>query len=350
MFKEMKDAGYVIDTDTYVQVMREFRMRKMVKDAVELFEHRMNSPFQYLSNECSLLLHAIASAVDPDLDLMSRVVKKYEAAGYCLLKSDYEGIHCCLLSAGKFDEAEQIIRTMNRAGYEPSSIIHKQLIFGLCKARRLEEAIELLDEMEAQGCIPVVETAMIAVMRCCCDIDGVDKAFLWFGKMVKKGFDADAGLLDVLVNGFLKEKRVIEGYQFLVEMVDKARVAPRHATLKNLIEELLGERRLEEALNLLRLIQKRNYEPDPEPFIQYISKFGSVEGAWVFLRTLSKKQSKKHVSVLGCQLVFQSFFNEGRRSEAEELFCKCPRYIHKNPALRVLFSSSGSSNVVAASA
>lgn len=40
----------------------------MVKDAVELFEHRMDGPFQYLSNECSLLLRAIASAVDPDLD------------------------------------------------------------------------------------------------------------------------------------------------------------------------------------------------------------------------------------------------------------------------------------------
>nr|XP_027121871.1 pentatricopeptide repeat-containing protein At3g48250, chloroplastic-like [Coffea arabica] len=239
MFKEMKDAGYVIDTDTYIQVMREFRTRKMVKDAVELFEHRMNSPFQYLPNDCSLLLRAIASTVDPDLDLMSRVVKKYEAAGYSLLKRDYEGIHRCLLSAGKFDEAEQIVRTMNRAGYEPSSIIHKQLIFGLCKARRLKEAIELLDEMEAQGCVPDVETGMIELLSCCCDIDGVDKAFLWFGKMVKKGFDADAGLVDVLVNGFLKEKRVIEGYQFLVELVDKARVAPKHATLKSLIEELL---------------------------------------------------------------------------------------------------------------
>lgn len=233
---------------------------------------------------------------------MSRVVKKYEATGYSLLKSDYEGIHMCLLSAGKFDEAEQIIRTMNRAGYA-SSIIHKQLIFGLCKARRLEEAIEVLDEMEAQGCIPDVETG-IALMRCCCDINGVDKAFLWLGKMVKQGFDADAGLLDVLVNGFLKVKRVTEGYQFLVEMVEKAHVAPWHATLKNLIEELLGESRLKEAFNLLWLIKKWNYRPDPEPFIQYISKFGSVEDAWAFLRALCKKQRKKGNICLGLPRCF----------------------------------------------
>lgn len=349
MFKGMKDAGYVVDTDTYVQVMREFRKRKMVKDAVELFEHRMDSPFQYLPNDCSLLLRGIASTLDPDLDLMSRVVKKYEAAGYCLLKSDYEGIHRCLSSAGKFDEAEKVIQTMKRAGYEPSHIIHKNLIYGLCKARRLEEACEVLDAMKAQGCIPDIET-WVVLIRCCCDVDGVDKALPWFGKMVKQGFDADAGLLDVLVNGFLKEKRVIEGYQFVLEMVDKAHAKPWLTTLNNLIEELLGERRLEEALNLLRLVKKRNYKPDPEPFVQYISKFGSVEDAWAFLRTLSKKQSKKHVSVFGCQRIFHSFFNESRHSEAEELFLKCPKYIRKDPAFSVLFASSGSSNAVAASA
>ncbi|XP_027124061.2 pentatricopeptide repeat-containing protein At3g48250, chloroplastic-like [Coffea arabica] len=336
IFEEMKDAGYVIDSDTYVEVMLEFQKSKMVKDAVELFEYRMDTPFKYLEGECGLLFNVISSTSNPDLDLMFRVVKKYEAAGYCLLKSDYEGIHRCLTSAGKFDEAEKIIQTMRRAGYNQCDVTYRQLIFGLCKAGRLEEACEVVDMMEAQGYIPGIKT-WIALTKGYCDVNGVDKALPWFGILVKKGFDANAGLLDFLVYGFLKEKRVIGAYELDMEMVGKAHMIPWHATFRNLIEELLGERRLEEALNLLRLMMKQDYRPYREPFVQYISKFGSVEDAWEFLMALSKKT---YPSLLACQRVFKSFFNEGRHCEAKELLLKCPDHISRRPAICTLFGSS----------
>ncbi|XP_027121591.1 pentatricopeptide repeat-containing protein At3g48250, chloroplastic-like [Coffea arabica] len=338
MVKEMKDAGYEIDIDTYVKVMREFQKSMMVKDAVELYEHMMDSPFKPLEKECSLLLRAIAYAQDPDLDLMLRVVKKYEDAGYCLLKNDYDGIHRCLTSVGKFDEAEKILETMRNAGYEPDNITYSQLIFGLCKAKRLEEACEVLDVMEAQGCTPDIKTWTILIKGYCV-VNEVDKALLWLGKMVEKGIDADADLLDVLVYGFLIEKRVVGAYQLVVEMIDKAHVRPWQATFKDLIEKLLGERRLEEALNLLHLMKKQNYPPYPEPIIQYVSKFGSVDDAWGCLMAISNKQ---YPSVSAYQRVFQSFFNEGRHSEAKDLLFKCPHHIRKHSAISSLFGSSES--------
>ncbi|KAL3529811.1 hypothetical protein ACH5RR_009133 [Cinchona calisaya] len=344
MVKEMKSAGYEIDIDTYVKIMREFQKNYMSKDAVELYEHMMDSPFKPLEKECSLLLRVIAGTRDPDLDLMFRVVKKYEAAGYCLLKIDYDGIHRCLTSVGNFNEAEKIIETMKTAGYEPDNITYSQLVFGLCKARRLEEACEVLDVMEAQDCIPDIKTWTILIKGHCA-ANEVDKALLCFAKMVEKGFDADADLLDVLLNGFLSQKKVVGAYKLVIEMVNKTCMIPWQATYKLLIEKLLGDRRLEEALNLLRLMKKQNYPPYAQPFVQYISKVGSVEDAWEFLMALSSKQ---YPSVSAYQHVFQSFFDEGRHSEAKDLLFKCPHHIRKHDAICSLFGSSKSSSSVAA--
>lgn len=343
MVKEMKSAGYEIDIDTYVKIMREFKKTCMLKDAVELYEHMMDSPFKPLAKECSYLLFAIAWSKDPDLDLMFRVVKKYEAAGYHLLKADYDGIHRCLTSAGNFGEAETIIETMKNAGYEPDNITYSQLIFGLCKSRMLEEACEVLDVMESQGCIPDIKTWTILI-KGHCDANEVDKALLCFAKMVEKGFDADAELLDVLLNGFLGQKKVVGAYKLLIEMVNNARVIPWQSTYKHLIEKLLAESRLEEALDLLRLMKKQNHPPYSPPLVQYISKFGSVENALEFLMALS---NKKYPSVSAYRHVFQSFFDEGRHSEAKDLLFKCPHHIRKHPAVCNLFGSSNSSSPVA---
>ncbi|KAL3512733.1 hypothetical protein ACH5RR_025450 [Cinchona calisaya] len=231
MVKEMKSVGYEIDIDTHVKIMREFQKNYMAKDAVELYEHMMDGPFKPLVKECSLLLCVIAGVTDPDLDLMFRVVKKYEAAGYSLVKSDYDGIHRCLTSVGNFDEAEKIIETMKSAGCGPDNITYSQLVFGLCKARRLEEACEVLDVMEARGCIPDIKTWTILIKGHCA-ANEVDKALLCFAKMVEKGFDADADLLDVLLNGFLSQKKVVEAYKSVIEMVNKTHVIPWQTTHK----------------------------------------------------------------------------------------------------------------------
>ncbi|KAI5665136.1 hypothetical protein M9H77_24459 [Catharanthus roseus] len=346
MVKEMKTAGYEIDIDTYVKISRELQKSKMLKDAVELYEHMMDSPFKPLAKECGLLLRSIAACRNPDLDLVFRVIKKYEAAGNCMLKADYDGIHRSLTSVGRFDEAEKVVETMRNAGYEPDNITYSQLVYGLCKAQRLEEASKLLDTMEEEGCVPDIKTWTILI-KGHCDANEVDKALLCFAKMVEKEFEADADLLDVLLNGFLSQRRVVGAYSLLKEMVSKFRLVPWQATYKNLIEKLLGERKLEEALDLLRLMKKQNYPPHAKPFVLYISRNGSVEDALELLRTLSSKQ---YPSVSAYGHVFQSFFDESRYSEAKDLLFKCPHHIREHPAISNLFGSSKSSNASPASA
>lgn len=343
MIKEMKSIGYVMDLDTYIKISRRFQKNKMFKDAVELYDLMMDEPYKPSIQDCSVLLQTIAGDRNPDLDLVFKVVNKYEAAGNSLSKIVYDGIHRALTSVGRFDEAVKIMQAMKNAGYEPDNITYSQWVYGLCKARRLEEASEVLDVMEENGCVPDLKTWTILI-KGYCTAGEVDKGFFLFAKMMEKSCDFDADLLDVMIDGFVSQNRVDGAFKLLMEMVNKAQVRPWQATFKNLIQKLLGERKLEEALILLRLMRKHNYPPNVEPFVQYVSKYGTVDDALEFLKTSSFKE---YPSVSSYRSIFHSFFQEGRQFEAKDMLFKCPLHIRKHKAICSLFGSADNCNTSA---
>ncbi|XP_020420068.1 pentatricopeptide repeat-containing protein At3g48250, chloroplastic [Prunus persica] len=336
VIEEMKGAGHELDLDTYIKITRQFQKSKMMEDAVKLYELMMDGPYKPSAQDCSMLLRSISANDKPDLDMVFRVAKKFESAGNTLSKAVYDGIHRSLTSAGSFDEAEKITKVMRNAGYEPDNITYSQLVFGLCKAKRLEEACKVLDEMEANGCVPDIMTWTILIQGHCA-ANEVDTALVCFAKMIEKGCDADADLLDVLINGFLKQRKIEGAYKLLIEMVNMTRLRPWQATYKNLIENLLGVRKLDEAFALLHLMKKQSYPPYPDPFVQYLSKFGSVEDAAEFFKALSVKEYPSSAAYVH---VFKSFFKEGRDSEAKELLYKCPYHIRKLGEISKLFGST----------
>ncbi|XWS60071.1 hypothetical protein CRYUN_Cryun07bG0002600 [Craigia yunnanensis] len=332
--EEMKGEGFEMDIDTYIKVSGNFQKFKMLEDAVKLYEVMMDGPYKPSAQDCSLLLRSISGADTQDLNLVFRVANKYEAAGHSLSKAIYDGIHRSLTRVGKFDEAAKIMKVMKNAGCEPDNITYSQLVFGFCKARRLEEACKVLDEMEAHGCSPDIKTWTILIQGHC-DANQIDNALMCFAKM-QKNCDADADLLDVLINGFVSQNRIDGAYKLLVEMINIVRLRPWQATFKILIEKLLGKRKLEESMNLLKLMKKQNYPPYPEPFIQYISKFGTVEDAMEFLKALSVKE----YPTIGAYLhVLESFLEEGRHSEAQDLLYKCPHHIRNHRKISELFGT-----------
>uniref|UniRef100_A0A7N0VEQ7 Pentatricopeptide repeat-containing protein n=1 Tax=Kalanchoe fedtschenkoi TaxID=63787 RepID=A0A7N0VEQ7_KALFE len=333
--EEMKNAGHEIDIDTYIKLSRLFQKYVMFEDAVRLYEVMMDGPYSPSSQECNMLLRSVATSTEPNMNLMWRVVKKYDASGHGRSKAVYDGLHRALTSLGKFDEAKKVVDTMKNAGYEPDNITYSQVVFGLCKFRRFEEACKVLDEMDVEGCVPDIKTWTILIQG---HFRGgeVDRALECFSKMIAKGIDPDADVLDVLVKGFLDHNEVERANQFIKETVGTLRLRPWQATYKHLIEVLLQGRKFEEALDLLVSMKNQNYPPCPEPFVEYISKHGTVADAVEFLSALS---SKAFPSISAYVNVFKSFINEGRHADATDLLYKCPHHVRSHQEIFKLFGS-----------
>ncbi|KAF9586864.1 hypothetical protein IFM89_039913 [Coptis chinensis] len=323
LVKELKSAGHDIDSDTYIKLSRSFRRSKMLKDAVELYEIMMDGPYNPPFSNCCTFLVEIALTNTPDLDFAFRVFNKYEASGQTLVRILYDMIHRSLTTVGRFDEAEKFLDTMRNVGHEPNNITYSHIVFGLTKAGRVEEACKILGEMEAQGYVLEFKTWEIIIQRHCLAGE-IDQALNIFNKILEKNIPADTDLLEVLVNGLCSRERVDDAYTLVIEMVEKVNIKPFLDTYKNLIQKLLGERKLKEALNLLRLMKKQNRPSLEEPFNDYISKFGTVDDAIDYLMAL---RVKKFPPVVIYSHAIESFCKEGRQSEAQDLLEKCPPHI-----------------------
>ncbi|XP_020527584.1 pentatricopeptide repeat-containing protein At3g48250, chloroplastic isoform X2 [Amborella trichopoda] len=323
MVKEMKESGFDMDMDSYVKLSRRFQKWNMLKEAVELYEFMSEGPYQPSVQHCGLLLRKLATSGNPGPDLVFRVVKKFEGAGNSLTKSIYDGIHRSLTSMGRFDEAQNILEAMEKAGFIPDNITYSQLIFGLCKAHRFDEACKFLDEMEALGCTPDLKTWTILIQGHCLAGE-VKEALSCFKKMLGKGVEADADLLEVLVAGFCNQNRPEDAYTLLSVMMTKTHLKPWQATYKILIEGLLGRRMLEEALKLLLLMKKQKLPAFVDPFIGYISKNGMAEDAMDLLKTLTLGQNPSSAVYVN---IFEAFMKEGRFTDAQDLLHRFPHHI-----------------------
>ncbi|KAK2355839.1 pentatricopeptide repeat-containing protein, mitochondrial [Trifolium repens] len=234
VLEEMKSVNHELDIDTYMKITMQLVKNQMMEEAVELYEHMMDGSYEPSAHDCCVLLNAIATSDLPNYDLVFIVAKKYESAGYTLTKEIYDGIHRCLINAGKFDEAENIVKTMRNAGYEPDNTTYSQVVFGLCKMKRAEEACMMLEKMESSGCIPEDKTWSILIQGHCA-ADELDKALLCLSKVIEKGCNADADAIGVLVDSFLSQEKIDDAYKFLVEMVRNFYASPRQCTYEKMI-------------------------------------------------------------------------------------------------------------------
>lgn len=312
--------------------------KKMLEDAVSLYEHMMNNPCEPAILDCGLLLRQISLSDPPDLELVSRVVFKYEAKGHTKSKIVYDGILRSLTKCGSFEEASEVVEKMKSEGFEPDNITYSQLVFGLCKSNRLDEACKVLDTMELSGCLPDVTTWTVLIQGHFSKGE-VDSALCCLTNMVSKNYEPDGELLDITVKGLCKVNRVTDAHVLFLKMGERSRnnnLKPRQATFKFLIEKLLEERKLKEALELLILMKKHKLPPFADLFPPYISKFGTVSDAMDFLRHLNSKDSPSPSAYL---ILFKAFFKEGRFSEAQDLLYKSPHHIRKYSDITKLFGS-----------
>ncbi|KAL2962060.1 hypothetical protein AAZX31_17G120200 [Glycine max] len=243
--EEMKSAGHELDIETYIKLSRMLLKNKMLEDVVKLYELIMDGHCSYKPSvgDCLLLLKSISASDMPDLDLG------------ILCKAIYDGIHKFLTGAGKLDEAENVVNHMRNAGYEPDNTYIQS-----------SEACKVLEEMESCGCIPDIKIWTILIQGHC-DANEIDRALLCLHETIEKGCKADAAVLGVLIDSFLSQKRIDDGYKLLVKIVRKHGKSPTQNTYLKLIDNLLEIGKFEEALDLLCLMISHTFTPFSEPFV-----------------------------------------------------------------------------------
>lgn len=333
LIDEMRTKGYDLEKATYIRVLNQFVRKKMLKDAVDLYEFAMNGNIKPSLQDCPFLLRKIVTSNELDIDLFSKVLKIYKESGNTLTNSTLDAVLKSLTSVGRYGECNKILKSMEEIGFYPGENSQGKIAFQLSKNSKTEEASEFLDLMEASGTSYKTFGSLIEGY---CLSNHLDKACDCFQKMITNVGPAFSGYpLETITNAYCSKGNPLEGYKCLFEAVNEKGVKPWHTTYKLLITKLLDHGLFNEAINLLSPMKRHGYPPYLDPFVKYVAKSGSSDETVVFLKAMTVKKVPSFAVYLR---VFKAYFKAGRHSEAQDFLSKCPRFVRNHVDVLNLFS------------
>ncbi|XP_020599030.1 pentatricopeptide repeat-containing protein At5g15980, mitochondrial-like [Phalaenopsis equestris] len=334
---KMRNAGYKLEHDVYFTVLDRFQKRKMVAAAIDLYEFAMAGPGKPPAGDFLHLLKKIVVSKDLDMTLITRIVTIFIKSGNTINASTFVGALKSLKSVGRLGECGNVLKAMEEGGFVADSSIHNQVVVGLCGAGKLDAACEHVRSLENLGLFPNLKAWAFLVQNHALAGE-LDKAVSYFHEMVETngcGHD-DGSAFEVLVSGLFKKNRNMDAFRILKEMVMKKKYRPQHSTYKLLIEKLVNQGSLKEAMSLLELMKGQGFPPFVEPFMVHMSKSGSVSDAMGFLKAMTVKQFP---SVAVFLRLFRALLEAGRHEVAHDILSKSPGCVRNHVDILDIFSS-----------
>ncbi|XP_028778110.1 pentatricopeptide repeat-containing protein At3g02490, mitochondrial-like [Neltuma alba] len=333
---EMRNKGHEMQSETYVKVLGRFCKRKMIKDAVELYEFAMAGAHKPSPQCCTFLLKKIAVSKQFDMTLLSRVVKVFTGSGNVLTSSTVDSVLKSLTTVGRSWECNKVLKALEDGGVAATGDIQSKIAFLLSASGNEEEASEFINNIEASGS-NLDHKAWESLIEGHCRAGNLDKAYHSFQKMVEKeGVTSANHGFDLLMNAYCQENRAIDACKILIQLVREQQLEPWHSTYKSLITKLLVQGGFSDAINILGLMRSHVFPPFIDPFIEHVSKGGTGADAVMFLRGMT---SKRFPSTSVFLRMFDAFSKQGKHDEAHNLLSKCPRYIRNNADVLNFFCS-----------
>uniref|UniRef100_A0A1D1XKF6 Pentatricopeptide repeat-containing protein At5g15980, mitochondrial n=1 Tax=Anthurium amnicola TaxID=1678845 RepID=A0A1D1XKF6_9ARAE len=336
VLKEMRDGGHDLESETYAQLSKRFSQRKMMKEAVDLYEYAMGGVKKPPPGDFSCLLQKVTVSKELDVSLISRLVRVFIGAGYTVKDSVFNGVVKSLAGVGRLEECDKLLKAIVEGGFVANTAVCDTVVVGLSNAGRLDEATRFLVEMECSGHNLYSKTWASLIQRYSLAAS-TEKALSCFHSMVERKGGENAGCaFDSLVIAFCQKNKDVDACKVLTEMVDSRQLQPWHRTYKFLIGRLLSKGKLKEASGLLGLMKRHGFPPFIDPFIDHISEFGNGEDAVVFLKAMTVKNFPS-ISVF--IRTFEALLKAGRQEVAHDLLSKSPGYVRSHADILSLFFS-----------
>ncbi|QHO21101.1 Pentatricopeptide repeat-containing protein [Arachis hypogaea] len=275
---------------------------------------------------------------------------------------------------GKMDEAGCVVAKMVGSGFLPDCFTYNTMINGYCKAGNLGEAFRMMDEMGRKGLKMDTFTLNTIVHKLCTE-KMLKEAYELTVKAAKRGYILDEVTYGTLIMGYfkneqtnkalklwdeMKEKRIIpsgaveKAFLFYNRMVENSfkpdviicnillRGLCKHGMFENtwiikgryntLISVLCKEGKLDEAFDLMTEMEKKKLGPDRYTYIAFIGALthaGRTEEANKFMSKLLETGpnmiSEDTSQILGAgdkdySEQISNFCTQGKYKEAMKLF------------------------------
>nr|CAB3454993.1 unnamed protein product [Digitaria exilis] len=202
----------------------------------------------------------------------------------------------CCRSGGDLPAALDLLRDMSREphpGARPNAVSYTAVMRGLCAARRTDEAVGLLRDMQACGVRPDVVTYGTLIQGLC-DASEVDRAVELLNEMCASGIEPGVVVYSCLLRGYCKSGRWQDVGKVFEEMSQR-RIEPDAIMFTGLIDSLCKKGNTRKAAKVKDMMVERGLKPDAVTYNVLINAL-CKEGLMREAMTLKKEMLEKGVT------------------------------------------------------
>ncbi|KAH1096100.1 hypothetical protein J1N35_013021 [Gossypium stocksii] len=173
------------------------------------------------------------------LDTAHLVYGEMSDAGF---RMDGYTLRCYVYSLCRTGQWREALALIEKEEFKLDTAFYTKMISGLCEALLFEEAMDFLNRMRADSCVPDVVT--YRVLLCGCLNKGqLDMCKIILNMMIAEGCYPSLGIFNSLVHAYCRSVDYSFAYKLLKEMV-KCGCQPGHVAYNKLISSICGNEEL----------------------------------------------------------------------------------------------------------
>lgn len=161
---------------------------------------------------------------------------------------DFHTLGCFVKSMCKVGKWREALDLINKEDVTPGTLIYTQMISGLCEASLFQEAMDMLNIMRSNSCVPNVVTFR-TLLTGCLNKGKLGRCKVILKTMMIEGCYPSHRIFNSLIHSYCKDKDYAYAYKLLDKMV-KCGYQPGYVVYNILIGGICGNNELPSGANL----------------------------------------------------------------------------------------------------
>lgn len=232
--------------------------------------------------------------------------------------------HLCKLR--RVDEAIEVLERMKGdaetggISVEPDAVLYSTVIDGLCKVGRQEEALVLMEKVKTQRGRQPITSAYNTLIDGFCKVGEIDRSFELFNQMISEGVEPNVITFNTLMDGMSKCGRVSSAFQLFNEMLGKG-IKGDATTYTILITAFCNVNNIERAMKLFEQMLESGIVSDATLYhslISGLSQAGRMDDACSVVSQM--RAAGFQLDLIGYNVLIGGFCRKNRLDKAYELF------------------------------
>ncbi|KAF2283573.1 hypothetical protein GH714_012039 [Hevea brasiliensis] len=286
LVKEMELKGY-ISLVTMSKVMRRLARAGQYEDAIEAFRGMENFGVSKDIEALNTLMDALVK--EGSVEHAHSVFMEFKDC----MPADPRSFNILIhgyCKARKLDDARKIMDEMEKHGFQPNVVSYSCFIESYCKSKDFRNANATLDEMQEKGCKPNVITYTI-IMLALGKAKQVNEALEVYDKMKRNECVPDSSFYSSLIYILGQSGRLKDAWDVFEDM-EKQGIRRDLLTYKTMITSACNHSQEDNALKLLQRMEEDSCKPDIQTYAPLLKmcckkkrmKNGKLEHACFFFK------------------------------------------------------------------